>query len=71
VPEVNEPLRSQNPQLLSGPMKFFLALLVWFGMAAILVKGVLMSVGGHSWLLVVGLIGFVLLVAKIACLAHD
>jgi len=52
-------------------MKFFLALLVWFGMAAILVKGVLMSVGGHSWLLVVGLIGFVLLVAKIACLAHD
>ena len=68
---MNPHLHSRDVQVLSSPMKFFLALLVWFAMAAILIKGVLMSVGGHSWLLFVGLVGFIVLVAKIACLAHD
>ena len=40
-------------------------------MAAVLVKGLVMAVDGKSWLLVVGLVGFIVLVGKIGCLSHD
>jgi hypothetical protein len=52
-------------------MKLFLAFLVWIGMGAVLVKGLLMAVDGKMWLLAVGLVGFVVLVGKIGCLSHD
>jgi hypothetical protein len=52
-------------------MKLTLAFLVWFAMAAVLVKGLVMAVHGSMWLLVVGILGFVVLVGKIGCLSHD
>jgi hypothetical protein len=52
-------------------MKLLLAFLVWIAMGAVLVKGLLMAVDGKLWLLMVGVIGFVLLVGKIGCLSHD
>lgn len=52
-------------------MKLLMAFLVWFAMAAVLIKGLIMAVNGHTWLLVVGLLGFIALVAKIGCLTHD
>jgi hypothetical protein len=52
-------------------MKLLLAFLVWIAMGAVLVKGLLMDVDGTLWLLVVGLLGFVVLVGKIGCLSHD
>jgi hypothetical protein len=52
-------------------MKLTLAFAVWIGMGAILAKGLLMAIGGSFWLLGLGLLGFVLLVAKIGCLSHD
>lgn len=39
-------------------------------MAAILVTGVVLAVKGIFWLLILGLIGFILLVAKVAILPH-
>jgi hypothetical protein len=52
-------------------MKLFLAILVWCVMAAFLAKGVLMAINGSYWLLIAGVVVFVLLVAKIGCLSHD
>lgn len=52
-------------------MKLFLAFLVWMIMGAILVKGLLMAIDGKVWLLSLGVLGFVALVAKIGCLSHD
>ncbi len=46
------------------------AILVYVVMAAILVTGVVLAVKGSFWLLILGLIGFVLAVAKIAILRH-
>ena len=40
-------------------------------MGAVLVKGLLMAVNGSVWLLIVGLVGFIVLVGKIGCLSHD
>jgi hypothetical protein len=39
-------------------------------MAVILIVGVVMAVKGTFWLLIVGLLGFILAIAKIACLSH-
>jgi len=52
-------------------MKLLLAFIVWFAMAAVLIKGLVMAIDGTAWLLVVGLLGFVVLVGKIGCLSHD
>ena len=52
-------------------MKLFMAFVVWMAMAAVLVTGLIKAVNGSLWLLIVGLIGFVLLVGKIGCLSHD
>ena len=40
-------------------------------MAGVLIKGLVMAVDGKSWLLIVGLLGFIVLVGKIGCLTHD
>jgi hypothetical protein len=52
-------------------MKLILAFLVWGGMAAVLVTGLLMAMNGKVWLLALGLVGFIVLVGKIGCLSHD
>ena len=52
-------------------MKLILAFVVWFGMAAVLVTGLLMAMKGNLWILGLGLLGFILMVAKIGCLSHD
>ena len=52
-------------------MKLFLAFVVWIAMGTILSKGLLMAIDGRFWLLIVGVLGFILMVAKIGCLSHD
>ncbi len=39
-------------------------------MGAVIGCGILMAIKGSPWLLVVGLIGFVVAVGKIGCAAH-
>jgi hypothetical protein len=51
-------------------MKIFLILFVWLLMAAILVTGVVLAVKGIFWLLIIGIIGFVLGVAKYGIFSH-
>jgi hypothetical protein len=51
-------------------MNIFLAILIYLLMAAILATGVVMAVKGAFWLLIVGLIGFVLAVTKLSILRH-
>jgi hypothetical protein len=51
-------------------MNIFLVLLVWFVIGAILITGVVLAVKGIFWLLIVGLIGFVLGVVKYGILSH-
>ncbi len=51
-------------------MNIFLAILIYLLMAGILATGVVMAVKGAFWLLILGLLGFVLAVAKLAILHH-
>ena len=51
-------------------MNIFLVILVWLIMGAILVTGVVLAVKGIFWLLIIGLIGFVLAVVKYGILSH-
>ena len=43
---------------------------VWIGMGVVLGAGILMAVKGSPWLLIAGVVGFVIAVGKIGCLAH-
>jgi hypothetical protein len=52
-------------------MNVFLAIIIYWIMAAILITGVILAVKGTFWLLIIGLIGFVLGVTKIAILPHS
>jgi hypothetical protein len=52
-------------------MKLLLAFLVWLVMGGVLVKGLIMAVNGSVWLLIVGVVAFIVLVGKIGCLSHD
>ena len=51
-------------------MSIFLAIIIYWIMAAILVAGVILAVKGTFWLLIVGIIAFVLGVTKVAILPH-
>jgi hypothetical protein len=51
-------------------MNFFLAILMWLIMGAILVTAIALAVHGTFWLFIIGLLGFVLAIAKIGCLSH-
>ncbi|MGA3181958.1 MAG: hypothetical protein ABSF38_16585 [Verrucomicrobiota bacterium] len=51
-------------------MKLLFVMLVWMVMALLLVGGVVLAVKGSLWLLAVGVVAFVLAVAKIGCLSH-
>ena len=51
-------------------MKLLLAFAVWIGMGVVLGAGILMAIKGSPWLLIAGLIGFVIAVGKIGCMSH-
>jgi membrane protein implicated in regulation of membrane protease activity len=52
-------------------MKLTLAYVVWFGMAAVLTKAVVDAVNGRPWLLIVGVLVFLGMMAKYGCMSHD
>jgi hypothetical protein len=52
-------------------MKLLLAFAVWLGMAAVLVYGILLAMKGNFWLLGIGVLAFIGMVAKIGCLSHE
>jgi hypothetical protein len=51
-------------------MKFALAILVYVLMAVILGAGILLIVAGKPWLLIIGLLAFVVAFGKIGCESH-
>ena len=51
-------------------MKFLLAMLVWLIMGTVIGLGILMAVKGSVWLLLLALLAFVVMVARIGCLSH-
>ena len=51
-------------------MKLLCAFAVWIGMGVVLGVGILMAIKGSPWLLIAGLIGFVIAVGKIGCMPH-
>ncbi len=53
-----------------GSMKLLCAFAVWIGMGTVLGVGILMAVKGSPWLLIAGLIGFVIAVGRIGCMSH-
>jgi len=63
---VETPTRAANICL----MKLFYAFAAWIAMGTVLGAGILMAVKGNPWLLIAGLIGFVIAVGKIGCLPH-
>jgi hypothetical protein len=51
-------------------MKLIFVMFVWLVMALLLVGGIVLAVKGTFWLLILGLVCFILAVAKIGCLSH-
>lgn len=51
-------------------MKFFLAILVYLLIGAVLSWGILLALAGKPWLLVGGLIAYLAALGKIGCAAH-
>jgi hypothetical protein len=51
-------------------MKFFLAILVWVIMGAIIGTGMVLAVKGSPWLLILSVVGFCVAVGKIGCSQH-
>jgi len=51
-------------------MKLFLAISVYLLIGAVLSWGILLAVAGKPWLLVGGLIAYVVAFGKIGCTAH-
>jgi hypothetical protein len=56
--------------LSSPPMSIFLAIIVYWIMAAILIAGVILAVKGSFWLLIIGFVAFILAVTKLSILHH-
>ena len=49
-------------------MKFFGAVLAYLIIAFVLGWGILLAVGGHFWLLAVGVLAYVMAFSKLGCL---
>ncbi|HEY3856684.1 MAG TPA: hypothetical protein VGO67_20045 [Verrucomicrobiae bacterium] len=49
-------------------MSLILAILVYWIMAVILIAGVVMAVNGSFWLLILGVLGFIVAITKISIL---
>ena len=52
-------------------MSFFVAVLAWLVIAAVLATGIVMAVHGKLLLLAIGMILFVFAFAKWGCATHD
>ena len=52
-------------------MSFFIGFFAWLVLGAILVLGVVMAAKGALWLLIVGLLSFILAFAKWGCATHS
>ena len=63
-------LNCERPCIASGRMKFLLAILVWLIMGAVIASGIILAVKGTVWLLLLALLAFIIMVAKIGCLTH-
>jgi hypothetical protein len=63
-------LRPTSKALQSSAMKFFLAILVYAAMAAILGAGILLVTHGNPWLLIIGAVAFVFAFGKLGCMTH-
>jgi hypothetical protein len=51
-------------------MKLFLAIFVYLLIGAVLSWGILLALGGKPWLLVGGLIAYIVAFGKIGCTSH-
>jgi len=49
-------------------MKFFLAILAYLLIGAVLGSGILLAVKGNLWLLIVGFLAYVVAFGKLGCL---
>jgi hypothetical protein len=52
-------------------MKFFLAILAYLLIGAILGWGILLAMKGSFWVLIVGFLGYVVAFAKLGCLPKE
>jgi hypothetical protein len=60
-------LRRAAKTIQSPAMKFALAILVYLIMALILATGILLTMHGQPWLLILGAAGFIVAFGKIGC----
>jgi hypothetical protein len=51
-------------------MKLVFAVAVWLIMGAIISTGLVLAVNGSPWLLLAGVLGFIIAVGKIGCASH-
>ncbi len=51
-------------------MNFVYAAAVWIGMGVLLGLGLLLAVAGKPWLLIAGVLAFIIAVGKIGCATH-
>lgn len=51
-------------------MSFYVAVLAWLAIGAVLTVGIVMATKGALWLLIVGLLAFVFAFAKWGCATH-
>ncbi len=51
-------------------MKLLFAVLVYLAMGVVLGVGILMLIGGKPWLLIAGLLAYLIAFARIGCLSH-
>ena len=58
------------PCVTCARMKFLLAMLVWLIMGAVIGTGIILAFKGTVWLLLLALLAFIIMVAKIGCLSH-
>ena len=54
----------------SAEMNFLLAILVWLIMGAVIATGIILAFKGTIWVLLLALLAFIIMVAKIGCLSH-
>ncbi|HVU28724.1 MAG TPA: hypothetical protein VHG71_13465 [Verrucomicrobiae bacterium] len=52
------------------PMKFYLAILTYLLIGLILGAGILLLVAGKPWLLIIGLIAYIVIFAQTGCKTH-
>ena len=51
-------------------MKFLLSIVVYLLIGALLAWGILLMMHGKPWLLIGGLVAYIVAVAKVGCLSH-